>query len=48
MSVGNPRKVRAVTSRKIPKNGDHGFRRLVSLGTFCSTWSKVVQKVANT
>ena len=33
VSVGNPRKVQAVAGK-----GDNGFRRLVSLGTFCSTW----------
>ena len=38
VSVGNPRKVQAVAGKRIPRNGDNGFRRLVSLGTFCSTW----------
>ena len=38
MLVRNSMKVQAVASRKIPRNGDNGFRRLVSLGTFCSTW----------
>ena len=33
VSVGNPRKVQAVAG-----TGDNGFRRMVSLGTFCSTW----------
>ena len=38
VSIGNPRKVQAVAGKRIPINGDNGFRRLVSLGTFCSTW----------